>query len=365
MRVLILQLTPKFALEADIGDRLRRLSEAGLSGVFLTLSTLGAQERFGAFDVVCVPTAGQNTVVVMLRALSAARGLMSDAPGFSLIVSLDPLKSGLLGAFLAWRHRLPHVCEVNGTFTNRETYSQSDVWWRRPLYLAVQRFVLSRCEGVRLLYADQLTGSGVRLKDRRSIVLHDFTKTSLFHDAGEEPVVLFVGYPYRLKGVDVLVDAFKSIVDEHPDWELHLIGWLDEDRDALLARIGDERRIRYLGTRPHHEVVTAVARCGVLVLPSRSEGMGRVLIEAMAASKPVVGSRVGGIPTVVSDTVNGLLVEPGDVTGLAMALSSLMGSRALREKLGSAGAHLAATRFSERSYAVETARFYRSVVNDE
>jgi glycosyltransferase involved in cell wall biosynthesis len=71
------------------------------------------------------------------------------------------------------------------------------------------------------------------------------------------------------------------------------------------------------------------------VLPSRSEGMGRVIVEAFCRARPVVASRVGGIPDLVEEHVNGLLVDPGDPEALANALVRVLDDRALAERLAS------------------------------
>jgi glycosyltransferase involved in cell wall biosynthesis len=89
------------------------------------------------------------------------------------------------------------------------------------------------------------------------------------------------------------------------------------------------------------EVAAALDDSTLLVLPSRSEGMGRVIVEAFCRARPVVGSRVGGIPDLVQHESNGLLVEPGDTDGLADALVRVLGERELAERLA-AGAHSSA-----------------------
>jgi glycosyltransferase involved in cell wall biosynthesis len=88
-------------------------------------------------------------------------------------------------------------------------------------------------------------------------------------------------------------------------------------------------------------VSAALDESTLLVLPSRSEGMGRVIVEAFCRARPVVASRVGGIPDLVQDGVNGLLVEPGDSQALAGALVRVLTDRELAERLA-AGAHSSA-----------------------
>src|SRR5206468_11450389 len=86
------------------------------------------------------------------------------------------------------------------------------------------------------------------------------------------------------------------------------------------------------------EVAGALDAAWLLVLPSRSEGMGRVVVEAFCRGRGVVGSRVGGIPDLVEHDVPGLLVEPGDAEALADALVRVLSDRVLAERLGT-GAH--------------------------
>src|SRR5204863_7141560 len=86
------------------------------------------------------------------------------------------------------------------------------------------------------------------------------------------------------------------------------------------------------------EVATALDDSTLLVLPSRSEGMGRVIVEAFCRGRPVVASRVGGIPDLVQDESNGLLVDPGDTDGIADALVRVLADSDLAARLG-AGAH--------------------------
>jgi glycosyltransferase involved in cell wall biosynthesis len=110
------------------------------------------------------------------------------------------------------------------------------------------------------------------------------------------------------------------------------------DRPLLAAEIdalGLRGRVVLAGER--HDVARLLAYAHVFVLPSRSEGHPVSVLEAMAAGVPVVASRVGGIPEQVADGETGLLVEPGDVDGLAAALRRLAADPALRRRLGEAG----------------------------
>ena len=150
----------------------------------------------------------------------------------------------------------------------------------------------------------------------------------------DRPQALFVGVLERYKNVDGLAEAWRRAAPRVPGARLRLIG-------SGTLRPVVERLVRDLpeqasGTEQltQAEVSVALDDSTLLVLPSRSEGMGRVVVEAFCRARPVVGSRVGGIPDLVQDGTNGLLVDPGDTDGLADALVRVLTDRGLAERLG-------------------------------
>lgn len=153
----------------------------------------------------------------------------------------------------------------------------------------------------------------------------------------DTPRVLFVGVLERYKAFDVLCDAWRSVAERLPDATLHLVG--DGTLRTLAAALVDELpgRVEWSPVLSADEVVRALDRATLLVLPSRSEGMGRVVVEAACRARPVVGSRVGGIPDVVADGETGILVTPGDVAALSDALVRVLADRDLAERLGAEG----------------------------
>jgi glycosyltransferase involved in cell wall biosynthesis len=148
------------------------------------------------------------------------------------------------------------------------------------------------------------------------------------------PQALFVGVLERYKNVDGLANAWRRAAPGIPDARLHLVG------SGTLQPVV-EQLVRDLPAQTSwserltpSEVSSALDESTLLVLPSRSEGMGRVIVEAFCRARPVVASRVGGIPDLVQDGSNGLLVEPDDMDGLADALVRVLKNRELAERLG-------------------------------
>jgi glycogen synthase len=145
---------------------------------------------------------------------------------------------------------------------------------------------------------------------------------------------LFVGVLERYKAFDVLADAWRRVAGVVPDAVLQIVG---QGTLAPLARqLVDELpgRVEWTPSLTAEEVAAALDASTLLVLPSRSEGMGRVVVEAAARGRSVVASRVGGIPDVVVNGETGLLVPPADVGALADALSRVLSDAALAERLG-------------------------------
>lgn len=147
-------------------------------------------------------------------------------------------------------------------------------------------------------------------------------------------VLLYVGDLTRDKGVGTLLEAHAALPERPP---LVLIG---RPVDPELARAREN--VTVLGPLPHAAVLAAWQRCAVAVVPSITpETFGLVALEAMAAGRPVVASRAGGLPEVVTDGESGLLVAAGDPHALRDALERLLADGALRRRLGEGAARRA------------------------
>lgn len=160
---------------------------------------------------------------------------------------------------------------------------------------------------------------------------------------------LFIGHPFERKGVDVLIKAFQRISHKYPDLSLKVVGYCP-DLSPYRELAGDNPRIEFLPGQPHEKAMELMADCTFFVLPSRAEGVPRVLIEAMAAKKPVIATRIYGIPYLVGDGLHGLLVEPDDVEGLACKMELLLNDSELAERLAEEGHRRIFDKFSEECY---------------
>jgi glycosyltransferase involved in cell wall biosynthesis len=149
-------------------------------------------------------------------------------------------------------------------------------------------------------------------------------------------VVAVLGRLVPIKGFDLVLEALPALVAAMPTARLLVIGDgpLRADFERRADTLGMSPRLTMTGART--DVPALLAAADVLAAPSRNEGMGRAIVEAMALGLPVVGSRVGGIPAVIVDGESGRLVEPGNAAALAGALIELALDERLRAKLGEA-----------------------------
>ena len=216
------------------------------------------------------------------------------------------------------------------------------------------------------LYPNQLSRYPMLRKTPNS-VFHEFVTVSLIErnkDTEQEAFVLLVGAPWYLKGVDLLVEAFRRLAPDFPHVKLKILGYF-EDRAGLDRLIGDSPQIEVLKARPNPEVLQVMSQAQILVLASRCEGMGRVLIEAMGAGVPLIGSDVGGIPFMVRDGECGLVFPGGDSAGLEQKLRQLLADPALRRRLGDNGYKRAHHELNETVYVEQFTRMVEAAVRGE
>lgn len=139
----------------------------------------------------------------------------------------------------------------------------------------------------------------------------------------------------RYKGADLLIQTVAGLASEFPDIQLVLAGPGDDlPRLRNMVNAADQqRRIHFFPELSRQELAGCYAEADVFALPSTGEGFGLVFLEAMAFGKPVIGTRIGGIPDVVEDGVEGLLIEP-TVDDMARALRELLSNASCRCELG-------------------------------
>lgn len=178
-----------------------------------------------------------------------------------------------------------------------------------------------------------------------------------------DPVVGIVGRLHDQKGHVYLFQAFRRVLAAHPRALLVVAGDGPEREalDRLAGELGIAERTRFLGFRA--DAPALMHAFDVVAVPSLYEGFGLVLLEAMAAARPLVASSVSAIPEIVVEGETGLLAPPRDPHALAAALTALLDDPARAARMGAAGRARLLTEFTVERMVEATARVYRSVAD--
>jgi len=260
-------------------------------------------------------------------------------------------KTNLLGLLLSavWPMRL--VTTVHGWVHHTS---------RTPLYYAIDRLCLPFYEVVLCVSPDLYQASlkaGVRRNRcvlvENGIDLEQYTRTFTPAEARQQLGMptdrLVLGAVGRLsaeKGFDVLLRATAELVKQGWDVELWIVGAGDERTalERLREELGLASRVRLLGFRT--DTIRLYQAMDIFVLSSLREGLPNVVLEAMALEVPVVATRIAGVPRLIEDGKNGLLVAPGNFLELADALMRLLSIPTMRRQLATAGRQTVATHYS-------------------
>ena len=187
----------------------------------------------------------------------------------------------------------------------------------------------------------------------------NFDKT--YHVARKDKVVLFVGKTVLSKGFFVLLKSLAEIFKSNPNCVLCAVGQCDNFAEitATAENLGFKRKLRFLGKVNEDTLLVAYKRADVLVLPSIwPEPCPLVLLEGMAAKKPIVASRIGGIPEIVKNGETGFLVTPNDADSLADSISKLLSSRDKSVAMGAKGYELLRKDFSVETHMHKLLKIY-------
>ncbi len=181
--------------------------------------------------------------------------------------------------------------------------------------------------------------------------------------------VLFVGRLERRKGVDDLIRSMESVLTRVPHATFDVVG--EDQRQSPIGSYVEffhsvvpnelHSRVTFHGFADDDTVASLYRRADLFVAPSLYESFGLVYLEAMVLGIPVIGTRVGGVPEVVTEAV-GLLVEPGNPSQLADAIVELLLDPARRTEMGDSARQRALTMFSVESMVESTLRAYREAI---
>lgn len=174
----------------------------------------------------------------------------------------------------------------------------------------------------------------------------------------KEVNILFVGELTKIKGIDILLESFKIASNQSTNLFLKIIGDGPMHTYCKEFICNNNLNIKLLGRLDHDKTIEEISFSDIIVLPSRTESFGRVILEAFEFEKPVIATDVGGIPELLKNGESGVLVNPSDPTGLADAMLKLSKDDILRDKLGKNGKQLLEGMLSFEDLAKKIVEFY-------
>lgn len=283
-----------------------------------------------------------------------------------LIHAVNPAVLGLAGLYYAKMMQIPLVASYH---THLPQYLQhyglgmlEPVMWEL-IKASHNQALLNLCTSTAMI--EELRAHGIQNLDlwQRGVDTETFhpdlasmeMRSHLSQGHPESPILLYVG---RL-GAEKEIERIKSVLEAIPNARLALVG--DGPHRSVLERHFAGTPTHFVGYLTGKELGSAFASADAFIFPSRTETLGLVLLEAMAAGCPVVAARSGGIPDIVTDGVNGYLFDPADERGAIAATVRLLERQQERETLRQ-NARAEAERWSWAAATRQLQNYYRAVL---
>lgn len=292
------------------------------------------------------------------------------------IVHTHLAKAGILGRIAARMAGVPIV--VHGL--HGMVFNDYQSWAVNRAYWAMQRMVdplTDHYVTVSTVVTDMAVAAGLgSAKNHTTIysgmeldwfIAPDVEAENARQKWGIPPTAQVVGTIARMvpvKGYDILFEAIPAILREHPDTFFLLVGDgpLKDELTTRAQQLGFADHIVFCGLLPREEIPEALAAMDLMAHPARYEGLPRVLVQALAMSKPCVAFDADGTREVVVSGETGYLIKPGDADAFATAVNELLSDPVRRETLGKAGRARVDPAFRVETMVSETDRVYQTLL---
>jgi glycosyltransferase involved in cell wall biosynthesis len=271
-----------------------------------------------------------------------------------VIIAQSPLIEGVVSAFLKMLLRKKLIVEIHGDWKQGPFLSRKRrfAFLQKKLIPFLAKISFNNADKIRSV-AEYLTREAKKIApNKKYFIFPTFTDLDSFlaeTDLKFENVLLSAGQLAQVKGMDILIEAFAMVKS---DFKLVIAGEGPERKnlESKIKELGLENKIELKGRLPLNEVKNIMKNCYCFVLASLSEGLPRVLMEAMSLKKPLIASRVGGIPDLIRDGENGFTFEPGNINQLADKLKMLIRNKDLAISMGQKGRLLVQQKYSNENY---------------
>ena len=283
------------------------------------------------------------------------------------IVHSNSRTTSVLGSLLSYATGIAHVSTCHGFFKKRLSRKIFPFWGRRVIAISqsVKRHLIEDFNVDEKKIDVVVSGIDVNLFLASSVGASSQPLAKVKKDFGlkDGPVVGIVARLSEEKGHHFLMRAMQAVTAKLPEAQLLIAGEGKMKQELINLRKSLKLEDNCKFIPPVENTVQVLSVMDVFVLPSTKEGLGLALMEAMAAGLASIGSRVGGISSLINDGYNGLLVNPGDVEKLSQAILELLNDRGKRISLGQNARNFIAEKFSLENMARETEKTYLQCLN--
>jgi glycosyltransferase involved in cell wall biosynthesis len=274
--------------------------------------------------------------------LLAGRRLRMDQADWIVGFDLDGFHYGR-------RKSVPYIASIKGVIADELTNERGIVRAMLRVQASCERLAVRRADAVvsTSRYSRQRIVQAYGVPAAKVVIVPELIDLSAWTGeampdegvATDPPAILTVAHMYPRKNLNLLLHAFARLRDGGVPFQGWLVGDGPSRRawERLRDSLGLQDCVTFLGTIPRRQLVARYRQAAIFCLPSRQEGFGIVLLEAMACGKPIVAARAAAVPETVSDGENGFLVDADDAGGLARALTALLCDPDLRQGMGAAG----------------------------
>ncbi len=270
---------------------------------------------------------------------AAVMGRSRGAEAWDIVQTFFAVPSGLVGWWPARCGAIPHVIRLGG----------GDLPGHQKRFALAHRVLrpIVRCllggASARVVNSEGLRRRAeATFPDLPFDVISNGVDVELFRpreaEGAQIPTVLFVSRLSERKGLHLLLPALGRLLNEGPEFRLLVVGDgpMRSQLEQQTEQLGLSDIVDFVGLRPRSELPSIYRRGDIFCLPSASEGMANVILEALATGLPVVATDVPGSSELVEEGVNGFVVEPGNAEALGEPLRRLIGDADLRQRLGEA-----------------------------
>ena len=291
------------------------------------------------------------------------------------VVHTHSSKAGILGRSAAWNAEVPAVVHtIHGL-----PFHPYQSGFRNRIYIHAERWAARRCHAIATVadaMRDQALAAGIGTPNQYRTVRSGMVVEPYLLEESKEDARRRLGLPQdvfiagtiarlaELKGHDDLIDAFTGRMRDDPT--LHLLwvgdGWWSERLLGRLRDLGLQDQVHVPGLVDPSEIPEWIRAMDVLVHPSYREGLPRAIVQGLLSARPVISYALDGAPEVCIPEETGILVNPGDLEGLATAVDRLRTDPGLGERFGRTGRERCRIAFDHRTMVRDLERLYTDVL---